>query len=350
MKKLLLSLLLIASTITAQAQWKIGKATNSADYYNVSVNKDAYYIYSENSDGTITIYVLDFDLSANEWMDAFSPVSANIEFADYYYGEVTDPKDDFVNIRKGPGTNYPIVEKRSVGDYICYQKTNGTWLKVYDEERNNTESLSGTFHFLGYIYKDRVKTPKAVPIEVEKRTKPKVFTEWKCPDEHHPHAIDLGIGTIWACCNIDAKSPLEIGGYYAWGETAPKDYYGMNNHQAKDVRTDIAGTSRDVAHVKWGDKWRMPSEAQIKALNDKCTYQWAVVNGVIGGIFTGPNGNSIFLPAAGRRNGNDLEYFGEKGYYASSTYFVYNTNFDSNYFDPTIMGEQLGYPVRPVMK
>ena len=350
MKKILLSFLLIVFTTTVQAQWKIGRATKSVDYYNISVNKDSYYIYSENGDGTLTIYVLDYDLSANEWMDALSPVSANIEFANYYYGEVTDPKDDYVNIRKGPGTNYPVVEKIDVGDYICYQKTNGAWLKVYDFERNNTECLSGTFHFLGYMYKDRVKTPKAEPIEVEKIVKPMSYPGWKCPDDHHPHAVDLGIGTIWACCNIDAHSPLETGGYYAWGETQPKDYYGMGNHLAKDVKTDIAGTSLDVAHVKWGDKWCMPNKAQIQALKDKCTYQWAVVDGVIGGIFTGPNGNSVFLPAAGRRNGNDLEYFGKCGYYASSSYFFYNTNFDSNHFNPICMGEQLGHPVRPVMK
>ena len=349
MKKILLSLLLIASTLTAQAQWKVGRATKSMDYYNLSIDKDSYYVYTENGDGTITIYVSDFDLSANEWIVALSPVSANIEFADYYYGEVTDPKDDYVNIRKGPGTNYPIVEKNDVGDYICYQKTNGTWLKVYDFERNNAESLSGVFHFTGYMYKDRVKTPNAVPVEIEERKQPVTWTKPLCPDDHHPHAIDLGIGTIWACCNIDTASPIEVGGYYAWGETETKDYYGMDNHLAKDVRTDIAGTSLDVAHVKWGDKWRMPSETQIKELN-KCTYQWAVVDGVIGGVFTGPNGNSIFLPAAGRRVGHELQYFGKWGLYASSTFFVYNTNFDSNHFDPTCMGEQIGHPVRPVMK
>lgn len=350
MKKFISLILMIASTITVQAQWKVGRCTKTMDYYNLSVNKDSYYIYSENGDGTATIYVLDYDLSANEWMDALSPVQNNFEFADYYFGEVTDPKDDYVNVRKGPGTNYPVVQKVDVGDYLCFQKTNGSWLKVYEFERNSAESLSGSFLFLGYIHKDRIKTPESVPMEIEKKVLPLLMIEWECPDNNHPHAVDLGIGTIWACCNVDAKSPVEIGGYYAWGETEPKDYYGMGNHLAKDVRTDIAGTSLDVAHVKWGDKWRMPSETQIQELKDKCEYHWAVVDGVYGGIFTGPNGNSIFFPAAGRRNGKDLEYVGKAGYYSGSTYYVYYLSFDSNYCNPLYMGEHLGYPVRPVLK
>ena len=45
-----------------------------------------------------------------------------------------------------------------------------------------------------------------------------------CPDDNHPHAIDLGLpsGTKWACCNVGADTPEGYGGYYAWGETEEK--------------------------------------------------------------------------------------------------------------------------------
>ena len=48
-----------------------------------------------------------------------------------------------------------------------------------------------------------------------------------CPDDHHPHLIDLGLpsGTKWACCNVGATAPQGDGGYYAWGETDEKDVY-----------------------------------------------------------------------------------------------------------------------------
>lgn len=353
MRKFVLLIMLAAFALSADAQWKIGKATGSMDYYNLSIDKDSYYVYTDNGDGTVTVYVLAFDLSANEWMVGFSPVQGNImEFAKYYYGEVTDPKDEYVNVRKGPGRNYSVVEKLYVGEYVCYQKATPEWLKVYRFERNGSESLSGVFEFLGYVYHDRIKTPEYEPVKIEERKLPELWqmANLKCPDDNHPHAVDLGIGTKWACCNVDANSPLEYGGYYAWGETKTKNHYGFGNHLASDIRTDIACTANDVAHLKWGDKWRIPSEAQMRELEEKCKYQWVVIDHVRGGLFTGPNGNSIFLPAAGRFNGDSTEYEGTNGYYNGSTYFVFNLNFDSNYCDPTYMGEQLGCPVRPILK
>lgn len=38
-----------------------------------------------------------------------------------------------------------------------------------------------------------------------------------CPDDKHPHLIDMGSGTKWSCCNIGASSPYSIGDYYSWG-------------------------------------------------------------------------------------------------------------------------------------
>ena len=62
-----------------------------------------------------------------------------------------------------------------------------------------------------------------------------------CPDDHHPHAIDLGLpsGTKWACCNIGATSPEGYGGYYAWGETSEKDDYDRDINPAKRNVLDL---------------------------------------------------------------------------------------------------------------
>ena len=179
-----------------------------------------------------------------------------------------------------------------------------------------------------------------------------------CPDDHHPHRIDLGLpsGTKWACCNVDAKKPEDYGGYYAWGGTKEKNIYNDVNYQYStgvdnngdgwyddwhdDAGTygiwqnlgncmgvdengesiyDIAGTEYDVAHVKWGGSWVMPSVSQLEELIDNCTYTWTTVNGVEGGVFTGPSGGTIFLPAAGCRWNDSLGYAGSNGYYWSST-------------------------------
>ena len=153
-----------------------------------------------------------------------------------------------------------------------------------------------------------------------------------CPDEHHPHLINLGLpsGTLWACCNVDTEhpenqSPTNYGGYYAWGETEVKDNYSESTYEFYKngsyvkLGSDIAGTQYDVAHVKWGGEWKMPTKEQQDELRNNCTYEWTTMNGVNGGKFSGSNGGSIFLPAAGYRWDSELSRAGNFGYFWSST-------------------------------
>ncbi len=125
--------------------------------------------------------------------------------------------------------------------------------------------------------------------------------------------IDLGLpsGTKWASCNVGATKPEELGGYYAWGEIEEQEmkWYHWSSYFAdmlaypedpKDVGMEISGTGYDVAHMKWGGDWRMPTRAQCQELIDNCTTEQTTLNGVNGVRFTSNiNGNSIFLPAAG---------------------------------------------------
>ena len=60
----------------------------------------------------------------------------------------------------------------------------------------------------------------------------------------------------------------------------------------------------DAAAVNLGGKWRMPTETEVTELVNMCTWEWTSVNGVNGCKVTGPNGNSIFLPASGPFWGN----------------------------------------------
>ena len=181
---------------------------------------------------------------------------------------------------------------------------------------------------------------------------PKSFDTGNCPDENHVHAIDLGLSVKWACCNVGASKPEEYGGYYAWGETAEKSYYDWDTYRwgsdfdelskyctdsyygTIDGRT-ILESGDDVAHVKWGGSWRMPTIAEFDELIDNCTSEWTTLNGVEGRKFTSrKNGNSIFLPAAGFRDYDYLRGAGFEGLYWSSslgTYYPYNAYF--MYFD-----------------
>ena len=151
-----------------------------------------------------------------------------------------------------------------------------------------------------------------------------------CPDDHHPHIIDLGLpsGTKWACCNVGASTPEEYGNYYAWGETSPKSMYDEYTYQYYNsnssyinIGSDIAGTGYDAATANWGAPWRMPSLTQIQELLNNTTSTWTTQNGVNGRKFTGSNGGSVFLPAAGYRWGGELYFAGSDGYFWSSTLY-----------------------------
>ena len=157
-----------------------------------------------------------------------------------------------------------------------------------------------------------------------------------CPDDHHPHLIDLGLpsGTKWACCNVGADKPEGYGGYYAWGETTTKDVYDWDTYlhgtwgNTVDIGSDIAGTSFDAATANWGAPWRMPTLEQCRELIENCICEFARKNGVKGKEITGPNGSTIFLPFAGLHDwklypGDDeplkLYGVGYEGCYWSST-------------------------------
>lgn len=137
-----------------------------------------------------------------------------------------------------------------------------------------------TYYYCAYLYSEG----KYIYGEV-KSFKTKIV-EHSCPDSNHPHWIDLGLpsGTKWRCCNEGASTPEAYGNYYTFGQVGSA-----------------------------------PSLTQIKELQYHCKYQWTTQNRVNGGKFTGPNGGTIFLPAAGYRWLGEFRVVGSTGYYWSST-------------------------------
>ncbi len=152
--------------------------------------------------------------------------------------------------------------------------------------------------------------------------------------------VDLGLpsGSLWADRNVGASSPEDYGDYFAWGETTAKTNYDWStlkycedsdgnkfskyNTQSKYGSVDNKTTlerSDDAATVNWGSDWCMPTQQQFQELNDNCTWTWATRNGKNGYEVIGKNGNSIFLPAAGYRNGTDHYSAGSYGNYWSSS-------------------------------
>lgn len=231
-------------------------------------------------------------------------------------------------------------------------------------------------------------------------------------------AVDLGLvmtredgstyRLYWAeanlCENGLCAKPEDYGDYYAWGETEP--YYLEGHSQDSPCsswrsRTNpaITGynwpsykwcngssstltkynddsrfgtvdnitelqrgekngeTKDDAARAKLGGNWRMPTDAEWTALREHCTWNWTKQNGFNGRLVTADNGNSIFLPAAGYRDGTSLGAAGTYGYYWSSSlypagypYFAFRVNFSSGDFKRSAHFRFTGYSVRPVIE
>lgn len=162
--------------------------------------------------------------------------------------------------------------------------------------------------------------------------------------------VDLGLSVKWATCNVGASKPEEYGDYFAWGETEPKSTYEWKNYKhCYGVRMyknfcydgfkfikycfmtpyghnkycddlDILEPCDDVATVNYGKNFRMPTEFEMMELANGCKHEMTDLNGVNGCLITGPNGNSIFLPAAGEYDKNELINASSSGCYWSSSF------------------------------
>lgn len=157
--------------------------------------------------------------------------------------------------------------------------------------------------------------------------------------------VDLGLpsGLKWATCNVGATSASGYGDYFAWGETRTKSSYTDDNSltfgkSVSELRSaGIIGSdgnltrSYDAARANWGGSWRMPTKAECEELVDRCKWTWTTQGGHNGYKVTGPNGKSIFLPAAGYRYGTSLNLVGELGYYWSSSPYGAHANLSYNF-------------------
>lgn len=193
--------------------------------------------------------------------------------------------------------------------------------------------------------------------------------------------VDLGLpsGTLWATKNVGAYYPEDYGAYFAWGEVYSKDYYDWDTYKYSEgssttltkyvtETTEFWGTLfgdvdniteledvDDVAYVKWGSNWRMPTHEELSELYYEC--EWVYDNSLEGYLIVGPNNNSIFLPSAGYFSEGIISGQGESGSYwtksldenyapdrAWAIYFDESVNLIENTYRNT------GRTIRPVVR
>ena len=192
-------------------------------------------------------------------------------------------------------------------------------------------------------------------------------------------AVDLGLpsGTKWATCNLGAKNPWEYGCYCAWGEIEEKNIYNRESYKwgawspywkyCNDAFCNVVDNKwvlepeDDVAHIKWGGGWHMPTLEEYNELLSNCYSEWSMMNNVRGlKLVSKHNGKSVFFPAAGLRMDSSL-INKDCGYYKSAS--LYEKNSDSAYvflfvpernYQPSEIRinpnlRELGQSIRPVL-
>ena len=281
----------------------------------------------------------------------------------------------YINFSDYSSVEYGVLYSTSRSDL----QSNGTYVYSYESLENNMYSVvvnylepETKYYYCAFV---RVNNKDL------KLGSVKSFTTLEAPTGNgtlNGHEwVDLGLpsGLKWATCNVGASQPEEYGDYFAWGEVEPKEYYywdsykwcnGTENTQTKyctnsdygyngftDNKTTLE-LSDDAANYNWGGGWRMPTKEEQDDLRNNCSWEWTALNSVKGHVVTGPNGNSIFLPAAGFRRDSSLSDAGSFGFYWSSSlytnypYYAYNLRSSSRYVAWYYYSRSSGQSVRPV--
>ena len=246
-------------------------------------------------------------------------------------------------------------------EYKCtfIKKSNGTY--IYDITRSDIVYASREIPFR--IYVDAIIGNERLTGESETRTIGVedgaiivTFTLWAYMGGHM--YVDLGLpsGTLWSVCNMGADKPEEFGSYYAWGETSTKSSYNWNTYSIGTELDSlpVLDDAHDAAAANWGYGWRMPSREDFDEIVTYCTKAWTTRNNVYGYLITGPNGNSMFLPASGGRGDGNIYESGSCGFYwlnsvyTSDTQFAWGFLLDSDSFSETSYYRMYGQTIRPV--
>ena len=171
-------------------------------------------------------------------------------------------------------------------------------------------------------------------------------------------AVDLGLSVKWA--------PVNLGGTYEY-DTRGWFIHPSSDDAPADQLPDIAAYPF-IQTTTWPEDWRMPDEAEFQELMDRCTWEWQEGDPVNWSInpdsenrngykVTGPNGNSIFLPANGSGDGGMVPLnAGTVGCYWTRTASDKHAGC-YNYFKMTATDRKISfgpvsdqYSIRPVKK
>lgn len=257
------------------------------------------------------------------------------------YGAVTGAVSNitYFNAEIYGKVNIPSVTSADLTFGVLYDTNSGVLFStathiqatVFDSELNFTVVVEGLEPETMYYYRSYIIQNGEVSYGEIKN-----FTTKTMPD-----AIDLGLSVLWHKQNLGSSFPEDYGGYYQWaGKEDIRDisipiselnYPYCENGRLTKYNTqskygDVDGKTRldmddDIAHIKLGGKWRIPTYDEWHELMTECSWEKCKNKGVNGYMITskkpGYTNIHIFLPACGGRD-NEYQGLGEYFYYWSS--------------------------------
>lgn len=259
--------------------------------------------------------------------------NAGFEFVKWSDGETANPRTVIVNSDLSFTAQFKNVQSTMAGDITGDGKVNVQDLNaLVDAYLANAQVTNVT---------DLDNDSQLTIADITKLIS-MIYSE-PCAYDNNGHAyVDLGLpsGTLWATCNVGATTPEESGDFYAWGEIDTKEGYSWSTYkwcdgdkcdlsnQTLTKYCDRGGYGKmdgkmslepedDVAHVKWGGDWHIPTQAEFQELIDNCTVEWIEISdGQHAFKITGANGKSILMPAAGEWSNTDF-YSDEFNYWSA---------------------------------
>ena len=191
--------------------------------------------------------------------------------------------------------------------------------------------------------------------------------------------VDLGLpsGTLWACNNVGAENPEDVGYLFAWGEIEPKATFTLENYRFYDGGAPRRETMEcssnytkythcdglnalelvdDAAYVHLGEGWHIPTSMQWLELLDYTTLDYESVNGCVV-LTSNVNGNELVLPiymynSQSQADPNCVGWTKDRDIYNdySPDENAYLSHLGcETYLGPESVNKSLGAPVRPVI-
>lgn len=306
-----------------------------------------YYISETCVSGELYNAITNNGLSNSKWNDCLNFINRLNRKTSMKFGIPTESEWEFA-MRGGKYSKHTKFIGTDYQDEITYTAKNEIGISDYNHNSERVMNVyydydyshtynPGLFELTNWIvscrnctslnkrlkyskFKDSDYEPTGIPFRIvlhmkSERSREQQLTE--ILNLHEEQKVDLGLSVYWAGYNLSVDEidyTLEtLLSKVTNGYKQKKRRENIKTYYQRMGIVDEKGTLKneyDPARQMWGEEWRLPTKKDIVELQEKCSWVWLCYKGVDGFYITGPNGNSIFLPARNKRSYRTQYYIG----------------------------------------